>query len=515
MPLTGLSWSMFFFAVGGTLALSFGFLSTMLARAVTTVIGLAGLLTVPTLATKYSLDLDLLTRGSGYGFLGSAVTSVIYALNWLMYAGLEAAFMASALHTQWSGVPLWVWYVVTSLITIPFNWYGVTQNDFVQRVTFPLFLAGLVWLTWKVVGRPVHPSFTSPGITAGNFFGALGALLPNVVIQVLGTCDFARFLRRRDMRKGLALGSVAVIWLVYVVSMPLGAVLALYTNSDNPGVYAASVIGAAGAIWIVVTQVRINNINFYSGSLALANSAARLLRFVPGRRFWILVTGAVTVAATELGIVNHLLQVVTILGMFLLGWAATLLADMLVLKPVYKLEPAHVEHRRGYLADWGVPSLVSLAVACAVGAVLNLGNIPDATFGPFVADSAALAIGFFGPIVAYRVWPDRWARLARTPEPGWADDLTRTDEEMEAPENVLPCGVCGTVTMRQDLLTCPVTPGNVICSVCCSAHSTCHDVCKRDETKFHMDEAEIRRQVGAGGNGRAAYDRAPSEVKPL
>jgi purine-cytosine permease-like protein len=346
---------------------------------------------------------------------------------------------------------------------------------------------------------PEHRSFTEPGITTANFLGAFGVLLPNVVIQVLGTCDFARFLRRRDMRKGMWLGSIAVIWLVYVVSEPLGAVLALYTGADNPGVYAASVLGVSGVLWIVVTQLRINNINFYSGSLALANFSSRILRFVPGRRFWILVTGAVTVAATELGIVNHLLKVVTVLGMFLLGWAATLLADILVLKPKLGVRPEHIEHRRGYLRDWGVPSLVSLGLASAVGAVLNLGNIPDATYGPFVADIAALAIGFTGPIVAQLVAPDRWNRLARVPEPGWVDDLSLTEEQMEEPENVLPCDICGTKVMRQDLLTCPVTANHVICSVCCSAHATCHDVCKKGPSTYRIGEQEIRERFTRAG----------------
>jgi hypothetical protein len=46
--------------------------------------------------------------------------------------------------------------------------------------------------------------------------------------------------------------------------------------------------------------------------------------------------------------------------------------------------------------------------------------------------------------------------------------------------------------MRQDLLTCPVTANHVICSVCCSAHATCHDVCKTGPSTFRIAEREIR-----------------------
>jgi hypothetical protein len=49
------------------------------------------------------------------------------------------------------------------------------------------------------------------------------------------------------------------------------------------------------------------------------------------------------------------------------------------------------------------------------------------------------------------------------------------------------------------LLTCPVTEGGVICSVCCSSHSTCGDVCKRG-----MERVEVgggRRGVVAASSG--------------
>ena len=46
--------------------------------------------------------------------------------------------------------------------------------------------------------------------------------------------------------------------------------------------------------------------------------------------------------------------------------------------------------------------------------------------------------------------------------------------------------------MRQDLLTCPVTANHVICSVCCSAHATCHDVCKKGPSTSRIGEQEIR-----------------------
>ena len=63
MPLTGVSWSMFFFGVGRTLA-PVRLRVDSSRSPVTTLIGLGGLMTLPRMATKYSLKLDLLTPGA-------------------------------------------------------------------------------------------------------------------------------------------------------------------------------------------------------------------------------------------------------------------------------------------------------------------------------------------------------------------------------------------------------------------------------------------------------------------
>jgi hypothetical protein len=135
MSLSGLTCSVFFFALGGTIAVSYGFWSAMIALVVSSLVGIAGCAVIARVTAEYGISLDLLTRGSGFGFMGSSITSLIYALNWLMYAGIEAAFLASAVHAQWDGIPLRLLYVVASLVLIPVNWYGFVQNDFFQRIT--------------------------------------------------------------------------------------------------------------------------------------------------------------------------------------------------------------------------------------------------------------------------------------------------------------------------------------------------------------------------------------------
>ena len=66
-------------AIGGAIALNYGFVnSTWAILVVGLVIFLTGL-PISYYAAKYGIDMDLLTRGAGFGYIGSTVTSLIYA----------------------------------------------------------------------------------------------------------------------------------------------------------------------------------------------------------------------------------------------------------------------------------------------------------------------------------------------------------------------------------------------------------------------------------------------------
>ena len=48
-------------------------------------------------AAKYGVDIDLLTRGAGFGYMGSTITSLIYASFTFLLFAIEASIMSMAL----------------------------------------------------------------------------------------------------------------------------------------------------------------------------------------------------------------------------------------------------------------------------------------------------------------------------------------------------------------------------------------------------------------------------------
>src|SRR6476619_5134659 len=126
-------------AVGATLLVEYGFVNAFWAILATgLIIFLAGL-PISRYAARHGVDMDLLTRGAGFGYIGSTVTSLIYASFTFIFFALEAAIMAQALELS-IGLNVVVGYVLSSLIVIPLVTHGITFISRLQLWTQPIWI---------------------------------------------------------------------------------------------------------------------------------------------------------------------------------------------------------------------------------------------------------------------------------------------------------------------------------------------------------------------------------------
>lgn len=492
----GVVTSVFAFALGGQIALSYGMPTLVAALAIGFLIGAPLAAIVAWQTANSSIDSDLLSRGAGYGFMGSTVTAALYGLNWIMYAGFECAFLGAAVHAQWESLPLWLLYAVAAAVLVPLNWYGVSQMHWIQKWTVPLFFAGLIWLLIEALGKPAV-ELPDVGVSARTLLPALAAVLGNVAIWILLVGDFARFARKEDRRTVVTLTVIVAMGGEFLFLALLGGLLAKHTGSANPGAYAVGLMGVPGLLWVLVTQMRVQEGNYYSGSLSLVNFSARVLHWMPGRRFFVIVVAAAAFLLAQLKIVDHLTQVLTFMAVFLFAWVGTMVYSLLGRRRLLQRGEVWVEHRRGYLRDWGWPAVAGLFAGSAVGVPLALSGDPE-PYGGFLGIAIAflLAPAVFAALDLLLVRDPQYL-IARVPEPDWRDTNARTDRELEDPTMQVVCGTCGSEVMKPDALTCPVTPGGVICSACCQSHATCRDVCKTPEGTSKLAQLQ-----GAEGRDR-------------
>src|ERR1039457_4575765 len=156
-------------AIGGALTIAYGFPNTVWAIASFMLLMFLIGLPIAYYAAKYGVDIDLLTRGAGFGYLGSTLTSLIYASFTFLLFSIEASILSAALQMLF-GIPLAVAHLLSSLVVIPIAVYGISLISRMQLATQPIWLAlqflPILYIAWK---RPADvAAWTHYGGTQGG-----------------------------------------------------------------------------------------------------------------------------------------------------------------------------------------------------------------------------------------------------------------------------------------------------------------------------------------------------------
>ncbi len=479
-------------AIGGAIALNYGFANAMWAILIVGLITFMTGLPISYYAAKYGVDMDLLTRGAGFGYLGSTLTSLIYASFTFIFFALEAAIMGLALQMLF-GWPLPICYVVSSLAIIPLVTHGITLISRLQLWTQPLWLALWVCPFIAVAIKDPHAyvDFTTlTGRTSGHSdfsplaFGMAATVAFSLIVQVGEQVDFLRFLPEKTKENRLRWWSAVLVagpgWVVPgMLKMLAGAFLAFLALQHEVPVDKAieptqmylagfsevfsSPTWALGAtvLFVIVSQVKINVTNAYAGSLAWSNFFARLTHSHPGRVVWLVFNVLIAVLLMTLGVFGALERVLGLYSNVAIAWVGALVADLVINKPL-GWSPKGIEFKRAYLYDLNPVGLGSTLLAALVAIVAHAGFMGPvaAAWSPFIALGIAMVCS---PLIAWGTKGRYY--LARQPKAVWT------------PGQVVKCSVCENQFESEDMAACPAYDAP-ICSLCCTLESRCHDRCK-------------------------------------
>ena len=478
-------------AIGGAITLHYGFTNAVWAIvSVSVLIFLTGL-PISYYAAKYGVDMDLLTRGAGFGYIGSTITSLIYASFTFIFFAIEAAIMAHALH-MCLAVPLAIGYVLSALVVIPLVIHGITLISRFQIATQPLWLV-LHLLPFVFIAFQSPESFAQwahfegkHGAGALNIlhYGAAASVAMSLVVQIGEQVDFLRFLprptRETRLRWWIALISAGPGWIIPgALKLLAGSFLAhlalehgvpadqageptqMYLTAFTHVFSSPAAALVATGLFVVVSQLKINVTNAYAGSIAWSNFFARITQSHPGRVVWVVFNVLIALLLALLGIFKALETILGLYANLAIAWIGALVADLTVNKPL-GLSPRSIEFKRAHLYDINPVGLGAMAFAAAVSLAAYAGVLGDLA----EALSAFLAFGLAfatAPVIAY-VTRGRYY-LARKPKAQWqSNELTQ-------------CCVCEHRFEPQDMAHCPAYSG-AICSLCCSLDARCEDACK-------------------------------------
>ena len=505
-------------AVGATMLVNAGFINAFWAILVTGLIIFLIGLPISITAARHGLDMDLLTRGASFGYIGSTITSLIYASFTFIFFALEAAIMAYALELAFKIPPAWG-YLVCALVVIPLVTHGVTVISKLQAWTQPLWifmlllpyafvfieepeaLAGL----WQYAGVKGNDIGFDP-----HLFGAALTVGIALVTQMGEQVDYLRFMPEKTASNTRRWWSGVIVggpgWIVPGVLKMLGGALLAWLALRNAVPVEKAVdpnqmylIGfshvfdntalaiAATALFVIISQLKINVTNAYAGSLAWSNFFARLTHSHPGRVVWVVFNTLIALLLMELNVFQALGQVLGLYSNIAISWMAAVVADLVLNKPL-GLSPPGIEFKRSKLYDINPVGVGAMTIASLLSIAAFVGLLgPDIQpFASFVALGSAFLIS---PLIA-------WATGGRY-------YLVHSQENAEpygpspvSAVNAGRCSICERDYENEDMAHCPAYQGP-ICSLCCTLDARCHDLCKPQASLTAQWNAVMQRLLPA------------------
>jgi signal transduction histidine kinase/purine-cytosine permease-like protein/ActR/RegA family two-component response regulator len=495
-------------AIGGAITLNYGFINAFWAILfVGLIIFLAGL-PISYYAAKYGVDMDLLTRGAGFGYIGSTITSFVYASFTFILFALEAAIMAYALELYF-GLPLYLGYLLSALAVIPFVTHGVTLISRIQMFTQPIWLMLMIVPLYMILYREPHVLHELMGFAGKSgsnqfqwgLFGAATAAGVALITQIGEQVDYLRFMPRltakNRVRWHLAVLLAGPGWvLLGIVKMVAGGLLAYlavragfsWIDAANPTLMYrlgftyvfqdGALVLVATLIFVVVSQVKINMTNAYAGSLAWSNFFARLTHSHPGRVVWVVFNALIAVMLMEFNVFQALEQVLGLYSNIALSWIAAVVADLVINKPM-GWSPKGIEFKRAHLYDINPVGVGAMLLASVLSTTVFLGGF-GTTLQPFSVFIAILVAFVTSPLIAWKTEGKYY--------------LARTASVSEPVKSTRVCAVCEREYEHEDMAYCPVYSGD-ICSLCCTLDVRCDDACKPRKARLTVQWGNFVRRL--------------------
>ena len=470
------------FSIGANIGMAHGTGNALLGIGVFAVVIMLTGIPLAYYAARYNVDLDLITRGSGFGYYGSVITNVIFATFTFIFFATEGSIMAQGLQLGLH-VPLWLGYLLSTVIIIPLVAYGMSLLSKLQVWTTPL------WIVMMVIPF-AYLLFTHPdslgsffdysgekgdgGVNLGSVMLAAGVCL-SLIAQIAENIDYIRFMppktpenTRRWWTAVLLAGPgwvlfgatkqiIGLFLAVYIIAnvadgadianQPVHQFLEIYQDMMPPWLAMTLAV-----ILVVISQVKINVTNAYSGSLAWTNSFTRVTRTYPGRLVFLVVNLLISLVLMEANMFDFLNDILGFYANLAMAWIVVVASDIAINKYLLGLSPKHPEFRRGMLYNWTPVGVVSLVLSGGVSIAMFFGLFGSA-IQPYSPIAAVVLAVLCPPIMALLTGGRYYLRREHD-----GIDVPMYDEHGNPTDERLLCSVTGLEFERPDMIASNV-PG--------------------------------------------------------
>ncbi len=390
--MTALSQFMLGATLGHTMTFSQALLATFLGSLILEFISLG----LGVAGAREGLSTSLLARWCGFGRLGSVLIGVVIAVSLVGWFGVQNAVFAEGLNYVFEGQLGFGWSAVISGMTITgLVAFGFRALSWTAKIAVPLFFVVVGWISLILLQRHnITDLITSMPTGTPLTLGAAATMVAGgYVVASLTTADISRYCQNE--RHVFWMVTASIIVGEFIVNS-IAILIAHALKTDDVVSIMTQTAGWIGLLSVILSAVKINDVNLYSSSLAVANTVEGFT----GRKWrhtWLtLALGTIGTTLSIMGILDKFTHFLILLGTIFPPIAGVMLVDYYVLRTSRSLLDAA---RTGQTLPTSTPLIGWPAIcACVAGSAVGW----NAKFGIASLNSILVACIVYGVIAKIR-----------------------------------------------------------------------------------------------------------------
>lgn len=337
---------------------------------------------------REGLATSLLSKWAGFGTLGSAVVGLTFAISLIGWFGIQNSVFAQGIVSLLPGDPNYQLIATITGLAVTFSViFGFEGLSWTTNISVPAFIIVMGVATYNMLkghtltglvtmAAPGASMTLSAGITmvTGNFIvGAI--IMPDIT---------------RRTKNGIDVFWVSVIGtLVGELGVNVIGILmahAVGTPNIMPIIYQLS--GLLGIALVVLSTIKVNDLNLYSASLDIVNFFKQVLHVNFNRAWVTIIAGCVGTFLSVIGVIDKFSSFLTVLGAVFPPVASIMFVDYWILKrsrrelaqskangtlptqaekfPLVTIVAWVASVILGYVIKWGIQSINVLVLAAVI-----------------------------------------------------------------------------------------------------------------------------------------------------
>ncbi|MCB7069135.1 cytosine permease [Caldibacillus sp. 210928-DFI.2.22] len=344
---------------------------------------------------REGLSTSLLSRWTGFGRHGSSIIGAVIAISCIGWFGVQNSVFANGIVEATGGkLSLPVAATITGLGVTVLVIFGFKLLSITATITVPLFLLAVGYGIFKVLKDHsiIDLMSASPAGEPMSMGAAATMVAGGFIIGAVITPDFSRF--AKNGKDVFWMATIGVLIGELGINM-IAVLMALAAKTNDVVSIMVTTSGWFGAFVVILSTVKINNLNLYSSSLGFTNIFDSVFNIKLNRGMVTLVIGVIGTVLSIMGILDHFVGFLTFLGVLVPPIAGIIVVEYFILKTHRKeLDESRKEGKlpekisnmhpvtfiawiagfaSGYLITIGIPSINSLVMSGLVyyvGAVL-------------------------------------------------------------------------------------------------------------------------------------------------